>query len=216
MRNRLIFTSLLIWCMTSTILAQGTIRDLESKLDQNPNDVTLLVQLGKMYQNLAANGNKEAVGKGMSYLDNALKLDPPNGVALAYHGILWTMRGRDETEPSAKLNAVNKGIAEMDKAVELAPTNVSVYVVRGMTSVQLPLIFKRLPIAVIDFDHVLSSDDFHSFNKNLQATISLWAGISYKQDHQNGKARKMLQSAVGFIPDSWVSKKAIVELKDLK
>ena len=216
MKNRLIYISLLVWYMTSTILAQGIIQDLESKLNQNPNDVTLLVQLGKLYQNLAANGNKEAVGKGMSYLDNALRLDPANGVALAYHGSLWTMRGRDETESSAKLNAVNKGIAEMDKAVELAPTNVSVFVVRGITSIQLPLIFKRLPIAVNDFDHVLSSGDFHSFNRNLQATVILWAGISYKQDHQSGKAKKMFQNAVELVPDSWVSKKATVELKDLK
>jgi cytochrome c-type biogenesis protein CcmH/NrfG len=138
MKSRITFTIMLGWFLMSMGIAQGTVQDLETKLSQNPNDINTLVQLGKVYHDQGGNGNKEAVEKGMTYLDKALELEPANGVALAYRGSLWTMRARDAWWPFTKMSRVDKGIDEMDKAVELAPTDVTVRIVRGINSIQLP------------------------------------------------------------------------------
>lgn len=203
------------WFLMSMTMAQTTIQDLEIKLSQNPNDVNTLVQLGRLYHDQGADGNKEAVEKGMSCLDKALDLDPANGVALAYRGSLWTMRGRDAWWPFTKMSRVDKGIDELDKAVELAPTNVTVRIVRGINSVQLPSMFKRLSIALKDFDYLLNCREFPHFDANLQSRICLWAGIAYKHDNQFNKAKELLQKSVSLTPESWMATKAKEELKEL-
>ena len=215
MKNRITFSIMLGWFLMSMGIAQGTIHDLETKLSQNPNDVNTLVQLGKEYHGQGAEGNKEAVEKGMTYLDKALELEPANGVALAYRGSLWTMRARDAWWPFTKMSRVDKGIDEMDKAVELAPTDVTVRIVRGINSIQLPSMFKRLSIALKDFDYLLNCREFPYFDMKLQSTICLWAGIAYKHDAQAAKAKELLQKAISLTPDFWTASKAKEELKEL-
>jgi tetratricopeptide (TPR) repeat protein len=196
-------------------MAQGTIQDIETTLSQNPNDVNTLVQLGKMYHDQGADGNTQAVEKGMTCLDKALELEPANGEALVYRGSLWTMRARDAWWPFTKMSRVDKGIDEMDKAVELAPTNVTVRIVRGINSVQLPSMLKRLSIALNDFDYLLNCREFPHFDVNLQSTICFWAGIAYKRDNQVKKAKELLQKTVSLTPESWMAAKAREELKEL-
>jgi len=215
MKSRITFSIMLGWFLMSMGIAQGIIQDLEIKLSQNPNDINTLVQLGKVYHDQGADGNKEAVEKGMTYLDKALELDPANGVALAYRGSLWTMRARDAWWPFTKMSRVDKGIDEMDKAVELAPTNIMVRIVRGINSVQLPSMFKRLSIAIKDFDYLLNCHEFSYFDIKLQSTICLWAGIAYKRDNQAMKAKELFQKSVSLAPESWMATKAREELKEL-
>jgi tetratricopeptide (TPR) repeat protein len=203
------------WLLMNTSMAQVTIQDLENALTKNPNDVHTLVQLGRVYHDQGADGNKEAVEKGMTYLDKALELEPTNGVALVYRGSLWTMRARDAWWPFTKMSRVDKGIDEMDKAVELMPTNVTVRIVRGINNVQLPSMFKRLSIALKDFDYLLNCREFSYFDMNLQSKIFLWAGIAYKHDNQTNKAKELLQKTVSLTPESWMAAKAKEELKEL-
>ena len=73
-------------------LAQENVKELEAKLQQNPNDVATLVLLGRAYHDQGTAGDEDAVDKGFPYLDKVLQLDPPNAVALAYRGSLWTLR----------------------------------------------------------------------------------------------------------------------------
>jgi tetratricopeptide (TPR) repeat protein len=215
MFQRLFLSALWSFLLCVTALGQDAVKELEAKLQQNFNDVATLVLLGKTFHDRGTAGDEDAVDKGFPYLDKALQLDPSNAVALAYRGSLWTLRGRDAWWPFTKMKHVEKGIDELDKAAEMAPDNVTVRIVRGINSLQLPSMFKRLPNALKDFAYLLAHPGFSHFDAELQSTIYCWGGIAYKQDNQIPKAKEYLQRAIAVASDSDTARKANEELKTL-
>lgn len=211
----IISASLAVILFASVCYSQESISDLKARVAQSPHDTGPLLALGIAYHNEAVAGNKKSVDEGFACLDTLLAHDPTSAVALAYRGSLWTMRGRDAWWPFAKLNDVHKGIDEMDKAVDLAPDNVSVRLVRGINSVHLPSMFKRLGTAMKDFYYLLNSPAFSHFDANLKSTIYYWSGVAYKQDNQSGKAKEFFRKAVEAAPNSDTGKDAAQELKGL-
>jgi tetratricopeptide (TPR) repeat protein len=195
--------------------AQDKVKELEGILQQNPNDIGTLMTLGKIYHDQALAGNEGAVDKGFACYDKILQIDPSNAVALAYRGSFWTLRARDAWWPFTKAKDVDKGVDDMDKAADLAPTDVTVRIVRGINSVQLPSMFRRLPTALKDFEFLMNDARFVHFNAHLQATIFYWAGIGYKNDGQPARAKELLQKAASADPNSDMSRKAESELKQL-
>lgn len=210
-----VIAAITLFLMTSTCLAQGSIKELQVQVAHSPHDVKALLELGIAYHNEGVAGDKHAVEKGFACLDTVLALDPANAVALAYRGSLWTLRARDAWWPFTKKRDVEKGIDEMDKAVELAPDNVSVRLTRGINSCKLPPMFKRIGTALKDFMYLINSPAFPHFNPNLKSTIYYWAGFAYKQDKETEKARELLRKAIDSAPDSPTAKNAGRELKDL-
>ena len=205
-----LFTSLFF----TISLSQKSKSELEGILQQSPNDVESLVALGRIYHDEGARNDSKAVDKGFECLDRALEVDPHNAVALAYRGSLWTMRGRDAWFPFTKLKHVDHGIDEMDRAVDLEPENITVHLVRGINSVQLPSIFHRLSTALNDFSFLLKLQQFPHLNVQLQSTIYYWAGVAYKHDDQKDKAKDYLEKAISVAPDSPSAKNAERELKE--
>ncbi len=208
----IILTGVLI---TSISNAQDSTEVLEGILKQKPNDVETLTKLGELYHDQGVAGNDDAVEKGFTCFDKVLELDPSNAVALAYRGSLWTLRARDAWWPFTKMKDVDKGVDEMDKAVDLAPDNIPVRLVRGINSIHLPSMFRRLPIALKDFDYMLNDARFVRFNPHLQSTIFCWAGIAYHNDGQTTKAKELLQKAISADPNSETARKAEDELKKI-
>ena len=204
-----------VFMMTAAGYSQQSIKDLQAQVTRAPHDIKALTDLGIAYHNEGVAGNKEAVEKGFACFDTALALDPTNAVALAFRGSLWTMRGRDAWWPFTKMSDVDKGIDQMDKAVDLAPDNVSVRLTRGINSVQLPSMFKRLGTAIKDFYYLLNSPAFPHYDPSLKSTIYYWSGFAYKQDNQREKAKELLQKAIDAAPESESAKNARQELKDL-
>lgn len=204
-----------VFLMTVVCYSQQSIKDLQTQVAHTPHDIKALLDLGIAYHSEGVAGNKEAVKEGFACFDTVLALDPTNAVALAYRGSLWTMRGRDAWWPFTKMSDVDKGIDEMDKAVDLAPDNVSVRLIRGINSVHLPSMFKRLGTALTDFHYLLNSPAFPEFDVHLKSTIYYWAGLAYKQDSQREKAKELLQKAIDVAPESDTAKNAQQELKDL-
>ncbi|HTX18781.1 MAG TPA: hypothetical protein VMG34_08980 [Bacteroidota bacterium] len=194
-------------------LGQDKIKELEGTLQQNPNDLNTLITLGKIYHDQAVAGNEDAVDKGFGCFDKALTLDPSNAVAFVYRGSLWTLRARDAWWPFTKAKDVDKGVDEMDKAADLAPNDITVHIVRGVTSTNLPSMFHRLPTALKDFDYLIGDTRFVHLNPNLQATIYYWAGIAYKNDGQTVRSKELLQKAAVADPNSDISRRAENELK---
>jgi tetratricopeptide (TPR) repeat protein len=198
----------------SISLSQKSKSELESSLQQNPNDIESLIALGRIYHDEAAQNDSKAVDKGFECFDKALELDPHNALALAYRGSLWTMRGRDAWFPFTKLKHVDHGIDEMDKAADLAPENFTIHMVRGINSVQLPNLFHRLGTALKDFTFLMEQQQFPHLNAQLQSTIYYWAGIAYKRDDQNDRAKEYLEKAIAVAPGSATAKNAEKELKE--
>jgi tetratricopeptide (TPR) repeat protein len=191
------------------------VKELEGILQQKPDDMGTLIKLGRIYHNQSAAGNKDAVDKGFTCFDKVLQIDPSNAVALAYRGSLWTLRGRDAWWPFTKMGNVDKGIDELDKAADLAPNDITVRLVRGINSVQLPSMFRRLATALKDFTYLLNDERFAKFDSHLQSTICCWAGIAYKNDGQTAKAKDLLQKAISADPNSDTARKAENELKQI-
>jgi tetratricopeptide (TPR) repeat protein len=214
MNHKILALALLSFLFLSLSLCQQSIRELEATLQQKPNDIGTLVALGKLYHDQGAAGSEESVEKGFTCLDKALQLEPTNAVALAYRGSLWTMRGRDAWFPFTKLSHVDKGIDELDKAADLAPDNISVRLTRGINSMQLPSIFKRLGTALKDFSYLLADPRFPHFDASLQSTIYYWAGVANKRDNQFTKAKELLEKAIAVAPESDTAQKAKKELKE--
>lgn len=208
----ILFTCLAV---SLTASAQQPVGELEKALQQKPNDVQTLVALGKIYLDQAAAGDAAAVEKGMTYLDKALEIQSTNSVALAYRGSLWTIRGREASDPFDKMNFVEKGIDEMDRAVEMTPDNVTARLVRGVNSVKLPSLFNRLAIAIKDFSFLLADSRFSHLDVQLQSTIYYWAGVAYKNDNQKSKARELLEKAISTSPNSGIAASAQEELNSL-
>jgi tetratricopeptide (TPR) repeat protein len=214
MIHKTIAFMLLSFFLFSMSLSQHSIKELEESLQQKPNDVEMLIALGKLYHDQGAGGNTEAVEKGFTCLDKALQLDPTNAIALVYRGSLWTMRGRDAWFPFTKLSHVDKGIDELDKAAELAPDNITVRLTRGINSLQLPSMFKRLGTALKDFSFLLADPRFPHLEIHLQSTVYYWAGVAYKRDNQADKAKEYLEKAISVAPQSNTAQRAEKELRE--
>jgi tetratricopeptide (TPR) repeat protein len=213
MIQRMLAIVFLAFLFTGISRTQDNVKDLEGVLEQKPNDVETLMKLGKIYHDQGVAGNDDAVDKGFTCFDKILQIDPSIAVALVYRGSLWTLRARDAWWPFTKMKDVDKGVDEMDKAVDLAPDNISVRLVRGINSVNLPSMFHRLPIALKDFEYMMSDARFAGFNPHLQSTIYCWAGIAYNSDNQTAKAKELLQKAISADPNSETARKAENELK---
>ncbi len=193
--------------------AQDSVKVLEGILQEKPDDIGTLIKLGRIYHSQGAAGNKDAIDKGFTCFDKVLQIDPSNAIALAYRGSLWTIRARDAWWPFTKMSNVDKGIDELDKAAELAPNDITVRLVRGINSVQLPSMFRRLATALKDFNYLLNDARFSKFDPHLQSTIFCWAGIAYKNDGQTDKAKELLEKAISTDPNSDMAHKAENELK---
>jgi tetratricopeptide (TPR) repeat protein len=126
-------------------------------------------------------------------------------------GSLWTTEGRD----AASMEDINKGILEMDKAVKLAPQDITLRLVRGINSIYLPSLFNRIEIGLGDFNYLLAHSEFQHFDARLKSTIYCWAGIAYKADHKNEKAKDLLNKAFSVAPNSENGKRAEQELKEI-
>lgn len=213
MNQRVLTIVFLAFLFTGISRTQDNEKDLQGMLEQKPNDVETLLKLGKIYHDQGVAGNNDAVDKGFTCFERILQTDPSNAVALVYRGSLWTLRARDAWWPFTKMKDVDKGVDEMDKAVDLAPDNISVRLVRGINSVNLPSMFHRLPVALKDFEHLMNDAKFAGFNPHLQSTIYCWAGIAYNNDGQTTKAKELLQKAVSADPNSETARKAENELK---
>jgi len=199
----------------SISVAQDKVKELEGTLQQNPNDIPTLIALGTIYHGQAVARSEDAVEKGFACFDKILQIDPSNAVAYVYRGSLWTLRGRDAWWPFTKAKDVDKGVDDMDKAADLAPNDVTVRIVRGINSTNLPSMFRRLPVALKDFEFLMNDPRFVHFDAHLQATIYCWAGIAYKNDSQPAKAKELLQKAISADPNSDMSRRAENELKQL-
>lgn len=138
----------------------------------------------------------------------------PFGTALAQRvilGSLWTTYEQD----ASPMEEIEKGILEMDKAVKLAPQDITLRLARGINSIYLPSLFNRIEIGLGDFNYLLALSEFPQFDARLQSAIYCWAGIAYKADHKNVKAKELLNKAFSVAPYSEDGKRAEQELKEM-
>jgi tetratricopeptide (TPR) repeat protein len=197
------------------LVAQDKIRELEGSLKSNPNDESVLMELGRIYHDKAVAGDADAVDNGFRCFDKLLSIDTANVVALAYRGDLWALRARDSWWPPNKWSSFRKGGSDLDLAVGLAPDNMMVRLFRGMNALAAPGFFGRLPIALEDFIVLLKHPAFPEQSKELKASIYYYAGVAHKRADDYEKARKLFKQVSSVLPGSDFAKRAQEELKDM-
>jgi tetratricopeptide (TPR) repeat protein len=130
------------------------VEDLESRLKKDPDNKALLLQLGRLYHNLAfQNNDVRAVEEGDRHLARLLAIDPQNAAAMVYLGSMKTLRAQScQDRPWEALEFLQEGFTLMDRAVQVAPGQAEVRFIRAVNSVNIPDAFGRLSIALEDFE----------------------------------------------------------------
>jgi tetratricopeptide (TPR) repeat protein len=199
----------------SPLRGQDKIKELEGRLKSSPGDETTLMELGRMYHDQGALGDGDAVDKGIRVLDQLLKIDSTNAVAVAYRGALWTMSGRDSWWPPNKLKYMKMGCQELDRAIELDPGNIMVHLIRGINGLGLPDYAGRLPTSLQDFIIILRRPDFQEQTKELKAVVLYYGGVAHKRADDYERARELFKRAISVYPGSEYAKRSQDELSDM-
>lgn len=207
--------AILLMTLVAGTFAQDRIGELEAKLKANPDDQSMLMELGRAYYDLVASGDEGAVDKGFRCFDRLLALDSTNAVALVYRGSLWTQRARESRWPPTKLKNLKRGGDEMDRAVEMAPDNITIRLVRGINCLGLPQYANRLSEALEDFLVILKHPDFPDQTKELKALVFFYGGVAMKRADDYEKARELFKRAIAILPDSDFARRAQQELSDM-
>lgn len=172
-----VFFYIVLFCILGLMsLSQGQVSEWEAQLKKDPQNMELLLNLGKHYHDVGGmEENKKAVKKAEKYLSRLLDMEPKNCIALVYYGSVLTMKGRDAIFPWNKLKWVKRGIYRMDKAVFFEPDNHEVRLIRGINSATMPKMMNRLSVALEDFKHI---EALHR-KEPLDMTNTFWLPYYY-------------------------------------
>ena len=194
--------------------AQNNIDSLKAELTNDPNNISLLIKLGRIYHDFGIEGDKEVVKKGEKYLEKAIELDSKNAIAVAYYGSILTMKARDAKMPWNKIKYGKKGLSFIDQAVELEPDNLEVRIIRAMNSFYAPSFLGRLKYSFEDFQYVIKNDQFINWSADAKAYIYFNLGNAYKKDNKSVEAKKYYEMALKEAPSSKSGKAAKLALDE--
>ena len=126
------------------------IESLES-LVANPEDRSLLFELGIAYHNAGVRGDKVKAIK----LFEKLIRDEEEGLATSYLGSSHLLKARDDWNPFGKLHNLNKGFKYLDRAVENHGDNIMILFIRANAYINIPGFFGRLDTSIADFERII-------------------------------------------------------------
>lgn len=212
-KHRLIFWILIMICCISfqSVLASDEIKTMEETLKNNPENIDLLVKVGKYYHGLGEKGNKQAVEKALDYFHQALVLDEDNDIIKVWYGSTLCLVGRDSLNPLVKYSKVKDGLKYLDEAVNENPDDLEMRLTRAMTTVNLPnSIFKRLEQSIEDFTKLLKRDQDNSgfLPETEKLLVLLNVGIAHKQNGDLEQAYTYWEQVIELAPDSSQAKRA--------
>lgn len=182
--------------------AQDRAEELNQKLKQDPDNVSLLVDLGRAYH------DAENPGKAIEVLDKALSLDKTNPVAMVYLGSSYTKNARDVSAVDEKVESLNKGFMLLDQAVAKSPDNYLVRIVRGFNSLGIPELFSRGKYAIEDFEYLLKRMEAEPKFVPAGTVPRIYYGLTlaYRRNKQPEKAEQMQQKLLKEYPESEYAK----------
>ena len=157
------------------------ITELKEKVQREPNNSALLVELGKTH--FDAKQYEEA----RKVLKEAIKIDESN--AEAYKWLVLTLReiaakGYDEKiyeNVDYQRDLAFEVYRALDKAVRLAPEDGEIRLLRGITGVEMPFFVHKLEQGIDDLNRVLRSD----VSDSTKAEVLHWLGKAYQKKAMN-------------------------------
>jgi len=157
------------------------ITELKEKVQREPDNSALLVELGKTH--FDAKQYEEA----KKVLKEAIKIDESN--AEAYKWLALTLReifakGYDEKiyeNADYYRNLAFEAYESLDKAVSLAPEDGEIRLLRGIAGVEMPFFVHKLDQGIDDLNRVLRSD----VSDSTKAEVLHWLGKAYQKKAMN-------------------------------
>jgi len=154
-----------------------TIKKLKERVEKEPDNPTLLIELGEAY--IDANNYEEAE----KVLKDAINLDPSNvkaykWLAEALGGI--AEKGYDEKiyeDTGYRTNLAFEVMRVLDKAVTVAPEDVEARLMRGIIGVQMPFFVGKLEQGIDDLNKIIKNDAPDS----IKAEALYWLGFAHQK-----------------------------------
>ena len=155
--------------------------ELKEKVQTEPDNFALLVELGKTH--FGAKQYEEA----RKVLKEAIKIDESN--AEAYKWLVLTLReiaakGYDEKiyeNADYQRDLAFEVYRALDKAVRLAPEDGEIRLLRGIVGVEMPFFVHKLEQGIDDLNRVLQSD----VSDSTKAEVLHWLGKAYQKKAMN-------------------------------
>ncbi len=173
-----------------------TITNLKEKVQKEPDNTGLLIELGKAYFDA---GNYEEAEK---VLKGAISIDSSNLNAYKLLGLTLgkiAMEGYDQRiymDTDFRTNLVFESMKFLDKAVTLAPEDIELRFLRGALGVNFPFFVGKLEQGIDDLNMVVKSNAPDS----TKAEALYWLGFAYQK-----KALSQWIEVVSKYPDSKAS-----------
>ncbi len=161
-------------------------------------------------------GDKKAVESLVPDLEKLTQQYPDNHLLQAYLGSAYTLASRDAFPGPGKLKYLKEGLQTMDAAVEAAPKDVAVRFIRAVNNYSMPFFVNRKDSARNDFEILMKEIEdpatAASLNDETKQAIYYYAGLSYRQLHQEAEAHAAFQAGLALGPETPLGKKIALEL----
>jgi tetratricopeptide (TPR) repeat protein len=182
----------------------ATIANLKQKVEKEPGNPHLLLELGKAYADARDFEEAEKV------LKKVIDIDPTN--LEAYKRLVSVLgelaaKGYDERiheDTELRTNLAFEVVRVLDKAVELAPEDTEIRLLRGIIGVEMPFFVGKLDQAMDDLNRVIKSDAPDS----TKADALYWLGAAYQK-----KAMTHWIKVISHYPDSEASMNAFEQMR---
>jgi hypothetical protein len=179
-------------------------------LDEITAQGTDLVAQGR--QALDAKKIDEAIG----IFERATSTDGRNPAALAWLGSAQ-VRKAGTVAPMEAAGWVKRGFDTMDEAVEKFPEAFVVYLVRGITAINVPEMFHKAPVAVKDLSTVVTmrQANAQAVPEAVMPNVYLQLGLAHKRNKQPGEARAAWEKGRALYPSAPEAQTIERELRSL-
>ncbi|HEY6391474.1 MAG TPA: antibiotic biosynthesis monooxygenase family protein [Bryobacteraceae bacterium] len=178
----------------------------------------LIEQARTQLQAARSQGTEEAYLKTEETVDNAVKQDAKNPIALLMRGAVRMERagwlaGKARFGPANEVMII--ACADMDAAVAISPGNFEVRMTRGLMYGRFPTFLNKSLLAREDLELVLHSPDFAAQPAERRAMVQLVMGLVYGGAGDLAKAGVAFLGAVDADPNGEAAKEARAQMKKL-
>ena len=158
----------------------------------------------------------ERVDEAITTFEKAIAADSKDPAALAWLGSAQVRKARSAPPVDAP-GWVKKGFNTLDEAVERFPEAFVVYMVRGITALRVPEMFKKTPVAVSDLRAVVAMKDknANAVPDSAMPSVYLNLGLAHKKNGQAAEARAAWETARKLYPSAPESDAITKELQKL-
>lgn len=156
------------------------------------------------------------IDEAIALFQRATSAEPRNPAALAWLGNAQ-VRKAASAEPMDAAGWVKRGFDTMDEAVEKFPDAFIVYLVRGITAVNVPEIFHKGPMAVKDLGTVVAmrQANAQAVPEAVMPNVYLQLGLAHKRNRQPADARAAWEKGRALYPTAPEAQAIERELRSL-